>query len=127
MISATLCAIICSAPVVQVLPLERRLDRSSVLETGLTRARHEPAIGATTATRLVGLRRSLARVLSTLCCCGRHLFERRLLAAAGARAFVCASPGLTSLGYRRHCFRNLCVACSRALDQPLAGGPATCN
>src|SRR5467141_1943034 len=25
----------------------RRLDRSSVLETGLTRARHEPAIGAT--------------------------------------------------------------------------------
>src|SRR6266700_3128960 len=38
----------------------RRLDRSSVLETGLTRARHEPAIGATKSTRLVGLRRSLA-------------------------------------------------------------------
>src|ERR1700720_3145275 len=33
----------------------RRLDRSSVLETGLTRARHEPAIGATKSTRLVGL------------------------------------------------------------------------
>src|SRR6266436_2200460 len=60
MISATLCAIISSAPVVQALPLERRLDRSSVLETGLTRARHEPAIGATKSTRLVGLRRSLA-------------------------------------------------------------------
>src|SRR6266700_2650228 len=40
----------------------RRLDRSSVLETGLTRARHEPAIGATKSTRLVGLRRSLARL-----------------------------------------------------------------
>src|SRR6266851_10016372 len=39
----------------------RRLGRSSVLETGLTRARHEPAIGATKSTRLVGLRRSLAR------------------------------------------------------------------
>jgi hypothetical protein len=39
----------------------RRLDRSSVLETGLTRARHEPAIGATKSARLVGLRRSLAR------------------------------------------------------------------
>src|ERR1700736_6035 len=39
----------------------RRLDRSSVLETGLTRARHEPAIGATKSTRLVGLRRSLVR------------------------------------------------------------------
>src|SRR6266700_3344133 len=38
----------------------RRLDRSSVLETGFTRARHEPAIGATKSTRLVGLRRSLA-------------------------------------------------------------------
>src|SRR6267143_3371367 len=31
------------------------------VETGLTRARHEPAIGATKSTRLVGLRRSLAR------------------------------------------------------------------
>src|SRR5258708_26078502 len=30
-------------------------------ETGLTRTRHEPAIGATKSTRLVGLRRSLAR------------------------------------------------------------------
>src|SRR5713226_9826094 len=40
----------------------RRLDRSSVLETGLTRARHEPAIGATKSTRLVGLRRSLASI-----------------------------------------------------------------
>src|ERR1700730_12323086 len=40
----------------------RRLDRSSVLETGLTRARHEPAIGATKSTCLVGLRRSLARI-----------------------------------------------------------------
>src|ERR1700682_5607345 len=38
----------------------RRLGQSSALETGLTRARHEAAIGATTATRLVGLRRSLA-------------------------------------------------------------------
>src|SRR5467141_4243634 len=38
----------------------RHLGRSSVLETGLTRARHEPAIGATKSTRLVGLRRSLA-------------------------------------------------------------------
>src|SRR5467141_3813745 len=61
MISATLCAIIFPAPVVQVLPLERRSDRTSVFETGLTRARHEPAIGATKSTRLVGLRRSLAR------------------------------------------------------------------
>src|SRR6267143_327464 len=60
MISATLCAIIFPAPVVQVLPLERRSDRTSVFETGLTRARHEPAIGATKSTRLVGLRRSLA-------------------------------------------------------------------
>src|SRR5712671_3955890 len=63
MISATLCAIIFPAPVVQVLPLERRSDRTSVFETGLTRARHQPAIGATKSTRLVGLRRSLARVV----------------------------------------------------------------
>src|SRR5258707_4954237 len=63
MISATFCAIIPLAPVVQVLPLERRSDRTSVFETGLTRARHEPAIGATKSTRLVGLRRSLARFL----------------------------------------------------------------
>src|SRR5882724_10162632 len=40
----------------------RHLGRSSVLETGLTRARHQPAIGATKSTRLVGLRRSLARL-----------------------------------------------------------------
>src|SRR3979411_980669 len=39
----------------------RHLGRSSVLETGLTRARHEPAIGATKSTRLFGLRRSLPR------------------------------------------------------------------
>src|SRR5947209_8385941 len=39
----------------------RRLDRSSVpTEPGSTRARHEPAIGATISTCLVGLRRSLA-------------------------------------------------------------------
>src|SRR6266853_516216 len=43
----------------------RRLDRTSVLETGLTRARHEPAIGATKSTRLVGLRRSLVRIENT--------------------------------------------------------------
>src|SRR5882672_7246750 len=66
MISATLCAIIFPAPVVQVLPLERRSDRTSVFETGLTRARHEPAIGATKSTRLVGLRRSLASILACL-------------------------------------------------------------
>src|SRR5882757_5879656 len=41
----------------------RRLDLYQVLETGFTSARHEPAIGATTATRLVGLRRSLASLL----------------------------------------------------------------
>src|SRR6267142_216276 len=33
------------------------------VETGLTRARHQPAIGATKSTRLVGLRRSLASCL----------------------------------------------------------------
>src|SRR5258707_12254289 len=44
----------------------RHLGRSSVLETGLTRARHEPAIGATKSPRLVGLRRSLARIRSRL-------------------------------------------------------------
>src|SRR6266568_8386412 len=38
----------------------RRLGRSSVLpELGSTNARHEPAIGATSLTRLVGPRRSL--------------------------------------------------------------------
>src|SRR6266478_5339887 len=53
--------------------LERGIDGAEVwkrggeawaqeaVETGLTRARHEPAIGATKSTRLVGLRRSLAR------------------------------------------------------------------
>src|SRR5258705_12205392 len=41
----------------------RHLGRSSVLETGLTRARHQPAIGATKSTRLVGLRRSLASIV----------------------------------------------------------------
>src|ERR1700693_4452989 len=46
----------------------RRLDRSSVLETGLTRARHEPAIGATKSTRLVGLRRSLVSFNLSSCC-----------------------------------------------------------
>jgi len=41
----------------------RRLGRSSVLlELGSTNARHEPAIGATFLTQLVGLRRSLVRV-----------------------------------------------------------------
>src|SRR6266436_7694938 len=52
--------------------LERGIDGAEVwkrggeawaqeaVETGLTRARHEPAIGATKSTRLVGLRRSLA-------------------------------------------------------------------
>ena len=53
--------------------LERGIDGAEVwkrsgeawaqeaVETGLTRARPEPAIGATKSTRLVGLRRSLAR------------------------------------------------------------------
>src|SRR5580700_7183997 len=50
----------------------RRLDRSSVLETGLTRARHEPAIGATKSTRLVGLRRSLARPAMSCASSPRH-------------------------------------------------------
>ena len=68
-----------------------------------------------------------ARVLSALCRCGRHLSERRLRAAAAARAFVCALPDLASLGYCRHWFRNLCGACSRAFDQPPAGGSATRN
>jgi hypothetical protein len=55
--------------------LERGIDGAEVwkrggeawaqeaVETGLTRARHEPAIGATKSTRLVGLRRSLASLL----------------------------------------------------------------
>src|SRR5258708_24024876 len=41
----------------------RHLGRSSVFETGLTRACHQPAIGATKSTRLVGLRRSLTSFL----------------------------------------------------------------
>src|SRR5258707_12017263 len=45
----------------------RHLGRSSVLETGLTRARHERGIEATKSTRLVGLRRSLARFCSGCC------------------------------------------------------------
>ena len=53
--------------------------------------------------------------------------ERRLRAAASARAFVCTLPGLASLDYRRHWFRNLCGACSRAFDQHPAGGSATRN
>src|ERR1700680_3842586 len=43
----------------------RRLDRSSVpSELGYTKARHEPAIGATSLTCLVGLRRSLVSSLT---------------------------------------------------------------
>ena len=66
--------------------LERGIDGAEVwkrggeawaqeaVETGLTRARHEPAIGATKSTRLVGLRRSLAstdyvRFVSAYCPC----------------------------------------------------------
>ena len=53
--------------------MEVVLDRVAVLsEHGSTRARHEPAIGATAETRLVGLRQSLVsnedafRLLGTL-------------------------------------------------------------
>jgi hypothetical protein len=46
MISATLCAIISPAPVVQVLPLAGVLTHAVQLSL-FTRARHEPAIGAT--------------------------------------------------------------------------------
>src|SRR6516164_1675488 len=62
-ISATLCAIILQAPVAVLPPPARgRLDRLAVLsEPGSTRARHEPAIGATAETRLVGQRQSLVR------------------------------------------------------------------
>ena len=67
------------------------------------------------------------RVLSTLCRCRRHLSRCRLRAAAAARAFVCALPSLASLDYQRHCFRNLCGAGTRALDQHPAGGSATCD
>src|SRR6516165_6390164 len=60
-ISATLCATILQAPVAVLPPPARgRLDRLAVLsEPGSTRARHEPAIGATAETRLVGQRQSL--------------------------------------------------------------------
>src|SRR6202043_503550 len=53
-ISATLCAIIAPAPVAVLPPPARgRLDRVAVLsEPGSTRARHEPAIGATRSTGL---------------------------------------------------------------------------
>ena len=68
-----------------------------------------------------------ARILSTLCCCGRHLFEPRIPAAAAARAVVFALPGIASLADRRHHFRNLRAGCSRAFDQPPAGGPTTGN
>src|SRR6202140_5954428 len=56
-ISATLCAIIAPAPVAVLPPLARgRLDRVAVLsEPGSTRARHEPAIGAT---RSIGLQQA---------------------------------------------------------------------
>src|SRR6516165_12627689 len=62
-ISATLCAIILQSPVAVLPPPARGpLDRVAVLsEPGSTRARHEPAIGATAETRLVGLRQSLVR------------------------------------------------------------------
>src|SRR5580658_2962823 len=58
-ISATLCAIIASAPVAVLPPLARgRLDRVAVLsEPGSTRARHEPAIGAA---RSIGLQQLAA-------------------------------------------------------------------
>ena len=48
-------------------------------------------------------------------------------AAAFARAVVFALPGIASLADRRHHFRNLRAACSRAFDQPPAGGPTTGN
>ena len=38
-----------------------------------------------------------------------------------------ALPSLASLDYQRHCFRNLCGACTRALNQHPAGGSATGN
>jgi hypothetical protein len=68
-----------------------------------------------------------ARLLSTLCGCGRHLPWHRLCAAASARAFVCTLPGLASIDYCRHGFRHLCGACSRAFDQHPSGGSATRN
>src|SRR6516165_8061568 len=66
-ISATLCATILQAPVAVLPPPARgRLDRLAVLsEPGSTRARHEPAIGATAETRLVGQRQSLVRIRTT--------------------------------------------------------------
>src|SRR5258705_13538767 len=95
MISSTLCAIIFPAPVVQALPLERRSARTSVFETGLTRARHEPAIGATKSTRLVGLRRSLARSFLT---------GRRIRAAAeSVEVFIDQTSHQSTV--RRHAIR----------------------
>src|SRR4026209_2412957 len=51
------------APVAQVLPLAGRLTQAVQLSLVLPEARHQPAAGATAATRLVGLRRSLVSVL----------------------------------------------------------------
>src|SRR4029078_9836217 len=50
------------APVAQVLPLAGRLTKAVQLSLVLPEARHQPAAGATAATRLVGLRRSLVSV-----------------------------------------------------------------
>src|SRR6188472_389822 len=49
------------APVAQVLPLAGRLTQAVQLSLVLPEARHQPAAGATAATCLVGLRRSLVR------------------------------------------------------------------
>src|ERR1700730_14439846 len=61
MISATLCAIIAPSPVVQVLSLAGVKADYRSLRLVLPELVNEPAIGATKSTRLVGLRRSLAR------------------------------------------------------------------
>src|SRR5258708_3125716 len=61
MISATLCAIIAKAPVVRYCLSKAFRPFIGPTELGSTNARHEPAIGATFLTRLVGLRRSLVR------------------------------------------------------------------
>src|SRR6266581_6845155 len=73
----------------------RRLDLYQVLETGFTRARHEPAIGATTATRLVGLRRSLARFLFAHDPSGRargHAFRKTATHFSGSCASLQTLP-----------------------------------
>ena len=49
------------------------------------------------------------------------------LAAVVAGAFVRALPGIPSVAYRRHRFRNLFGACTRAFDQHPAGRSETCN